>query len=169
MNTNYDYVIQASTVFVDGVGKIGFCEKMTTPKLKKKGEDFRPSGVLVGRRVFFGLDPMEFEFELNAYDPQVIQQVGLTKRSVPLSFRGFAHGDENKEHTITLVCESEFEEVDPGTWEGGKKSMLKIRGVLTAAKLTVDGTEIYDIDARRGVYTFGGVDEMAPVRAALGY
>lgn len=165
---NFDYILQGFNVFVNGVGKLGSGEKLQTPKITKVNEKARSGGMLGTRKIYFGYDVFEFQFSLSAYDPQVIAQAGLfSKKQVPLSFAGFMDGDRGVTHSMRLITLGEFEEIDAGEWEAGKKAMLTAKGSLTALKLTVDGAEVYDIDLTNDVYVIGGVDEYAAMRAAL--
>lgn len=166
---NFDYVMQAMTVYVDGFGKIGTCEKSMTPKIKKKTEDMRSGGMQATKKYAFGYDAFEFEFDLLSYDPQVIKQVALfSKRNIPLTFRGAFDGDRNQQHTGVLICAGEFHEIDPGGWEAGKKAMLKCKGTLNRLALTMDGAEIYNIDVDTNDFVFNGVNETAWINRALG-
>jgi hypothetical protein len=70
-------VVGAFTVFVDGFGKWGSCEKLKPPVLEAKTEDFRGGGMDMPREVFLDLEKMEFEFTLNSQDRQVMALWGL--------------------------------------------------------------------------------------------
>ncbi len=162
-----DYIVQQINVVVDGFGKIGSVEKMQMPKPKKLHEDFRNGGMLAKQRHAMGYDVIEFEFELTAFDPQVLTKIGFFSKQVPTAFLGALDGSRNQQHASRLVTTAEYFEIDPGTWEPGKKAMLKCKGATKKAKLIIDGAELYDIDIENDVYVVGGVDEYAWIRQAL--
>ena len=163
-----DHILQGMNVYVDGVGKLGFCEKLMTPKFKKKTEKFRSGGMLGERQHVMGYEAFEFECEFNAHDPHIIKQSGLfSKKSMPISFTSAFDGDQDAQHTGQFICRGQFIDTDPGGWEAGKKAMLKIKGALDALRLVYDGEEIYDIDVEADKYVIGGTDEYAWIRAAL--
>jgi P2 family phage contractile tail tube protein len=163
-----DYVLQAMNVYVDGVGKLGWVEKLTTPKISKKTDKFRGGGMLADRVRQFGYEAFEFDFSLNAFDPQTIRQAGLfSKNAVTVSFTAALDGDNNAQHSANFITRSVFTAADPGGWEAGKKAMLQAKGACAALKLTMDGAVIYDIDIDADKYIIDGVDEYAWIKAAL--
>ena len=98
-----------------------------------------------------------------------IQQIGLfSSKFVPITFRGAFDGDKTQTSGV-IVCAGEFEEIDPGGWEAGKKATLKVKGTLSAAKLTFANKVIYDIDVIGGTYIVNGNDAGSWVLNALGY
>ena len=164
-----DHILQDLNVFVDGFGKIGWCEKLETPKIKKKSEKFRGGGMLAERNHIVGYEPFEFKFSLNAFDPHLVRQCGLfSKNAITVSFVAAFDGDKNAKRAASLITRSKFGEIDPGAWEPGKKAMLQAHGFCDALKLVYDGETLYDIDIENQKYLIDGVDEYAWVRAALG-
>lgn len=163
-----DYVLQAMNSYVDGVGKLGSSESCSTPKIKKVMEKFRGGGMLGTRQIAMGYEAFEWGVSYSAYDPQVIRQVGLfSKKAITLSNTAVFDGDGGAQHAATLICRGQFVEVDPGSWEGGKKAVLKVTAALDALKLSIDNTVIYDIDVQADRYVIGGVDEYTWIRNAL--
>ncbi len=166
--SNFENIMIASTVYVDGVGKLGNCEKIMVPKLKKKTEKFRSGGMLMEREVALGYEMMEIEFDLHNYDPQVAVQIGLfSRKNVPISVRGAFDGDTTQ-NALLMQCAGEFKEIDPGTFEPGKKAIMKCKAMLTSMKQTFGGNVLMDIDLLNNVYFVNGVDEYAWIRTALG-
>ncbi len=172
--SNFNYVVTAFSVFVAGVGKAGSGEKCKLPMLALETEKFRGGGMLGEIAVPFGYKPLEMEFELNQFDPQVLSLSDFFNQTgIAFSVRGFATGDGTNgtgtaAHTIICQCAGVMESVDPGEWTAGKKASLKCKAMLTAAKLSVDAAVIYDIDLKADRYNVAGTDLYAPVRTALG-
>ena len=172
--SNFNYVVTAFSLFVNGVGKAGSGEKCSLPKIMLATEEFRGGGMMGSMKVPYGFKDMDLSFELNQFDPQVMALSDpINNRNMTFSIRGFATGDgangtSNASHTIIFQGTGVLEENDPGEWSAGKKAILKGKVALSAAKLTVDGAEMYNIDVRNDVYVIGGTDIYAPVRQALG-
>lgn len=163
-----DYILQAFNAYVDGVGKLGSAEQVTTPKIEKIMEKFRGGGMLGTRQIAMGLKELEWELTLTAYDPQVIRQGALfSKKSIPISTTGALDGDGGAKHTASLTCRGQFSQVDPGNWDAGKVAKLKVKAALDAVKLVIDGVTIYDIDVAANKFEFDGVDEYAWIGNAL--
>jgi P2 family phage contractile tail tube protein len=163
-----DYILQAFNSYVDGVGKLGSSDKVETPKIEKVMEKFRGGGMLGTRQIAMGYKEFEWGVDFNSYDPQVIKQIGLfSKKSIRLSNTAALDGDGGAKHTVNLICRGQFMSVDGGSWEGGKKAILKVKATLDALKLTIDNVVIYDIDVEADKYEIGGVDEYAWIKNAL--
>ncbi|MGO8738640.1 phage major tail tube protein [Rhodoblastus sp.] len=166
--SSLDYILVAMNSYVDGVGKLGSTERASTPKIKKVMEKFRGGGMLGTRMIPMGYESFEWEVDYSSYDPQVIQQVGLfSGMAIRLSNTASMIGDNGAKHSANLICRGQFTDLDPGSWEGGKKAMIKVRAALDALKLTIDNVTIYDIDVAAEKYIVNGVDEYAAIRAAL--
>lgn len=165
-----EYILQAWSAFVDGFPKIGSGDKAMTPAIEKVTEDYRGGGMLGTRRVSLGYKPFELGLDFLEYDPQVIQQCGLfTKKQLQLTVRGHFDGDSNTPHTAILQCVGEFMEIKSDDWEAGKKVGLKTKGTLSALKLTMDATVIYQVDIPNSIYVFGAEDAGARIRQSLGF
>lgn len=52
--------------------------------------------------------------------------------------------------------------------EPGDKSTLKVQLALSYYKMTMDGEDLVEIDAKNLIRQIGGEDQLASVRAALG-
>ena len=169
-NAQLDYVLQAFTIFVDGYGKAGSGERCKLPPLKKKTEDFRGGGMLAARKVALGYEAAELEIELSAFDPQILALSQLfTRTGVPLSIRSYLIGDQDREYTTIVQARGECTENDPGTWEPGKKAMLKGKFALDAYKLIIADKTIFDMDIQAGKYDGLSGDVGAKIRGALGF
>lgn len=170
MATQLDYILQQFIVSIDGYGKAGTGEQCTLPKISKKTEEYRGGGMIAPRQHTLGYQKFEFECSLTSVDPQVIGQSGLfVSKAVSFSVMGYLDGDNNASHTAYVYMRGEVIENDFGQWEAGKKTTLKIKVALDACSMTIDGTEIFDIDIMNGVNDFGGTDVASLVSAAIGF
>ena len=169
-NAQLDYVLQAFTIYIDGYGKAGSGEKCKLPPLKKKTEDFRGGGMLAARKVALGYEAPELELEFSSFDPQILAQSQLfTRMGVPLSIRSYLNGDQDREYTVIIQARGECMEIDAGTWEPGKKALLKAKFALDAYKLVIADKIIFDMDIQAGKYDGVNGDVGAKIRGALGF
>ena len=164
-----DHILQRFVVSVDGFGKAGSGEKCSLPKIKKKMESYRGGGMIASRKYALGYEEFSFELELSAVDPQVIKQSAfLIKKDVGFSVRGFLDGDGNAKHTVYLAMRGEVEENDFGSWEAGKKTVMKVKVALQSCKMVMDGETLFDIDVANDALNFAETDIGAVITAALG-
>lgn len=169
MSNQLDYILQQFVVSIDGFGKAGTGESCTLPKIRKKTESYRGGGMVAPRQHALGYEAFEFDVELSAVDPQVIGQSGLlVSKDVSFSVMGYLDGDNNASHTAYVYMRGEVVEHDFGKWQAGSKATMSLKVALAACSMTIDGTQIFDIDVTNGVNTFAGRDVAAIVRTAIG-
>ena len=164
---NIDFVLQAMNVYVESIGKLGWVESMTPPIPKKKIEKFRGGGMLMEAGHPMGWEMPEFDFDLTAFDPAMIAEVGLfSKNDIPISFTQALDGEANAQHSNSFTCVGTFTYVS-GAQKIAGQNVMKCKGTVKAAKLIYDGVIIFDFDIRSNKYVFNGVDEYAWIKSAL--
>ena len=170
MSAQFDYVIKRSQVFCNGVGKAGTADEFTLPKIEKIAETKQSSGLIGQRNVYMGYKPFILSVTLNSFDPAVTQLAGVGDgNEVPFSARGYLVGDGGKQHTAIWTGSGEVSEVDYEKWQSGKWTMLKFKVSCSAMGLTMDGKEVYTIDIPNMIDSWGGTDNAAAMRTAIGF
>lgn len=179
-------ILQDFTCFIDEVGKIGTCPSFQTPEIKILTEDFRGGGMDGTIELPFGIDKIEFDFELETYDAQVFQLLGFGPGSidVPVNFRGYimsppASGistyssptglNSGSEQGVLIETRSLIKEVKPGKSEPGKKTTMTVQLVANYYKHTIAGKVVTEIDVFNKITKIGGVDRSATARGFLGF
>jgi uncharacterized protein len=168
--TQLDYTLQSFSVALSGVTYGGAADKCTLPKLKKKMEEHRGGGMLMGRKIALGYEAMEFGTSLIATDPRLLSQGGLYlgNRDLVFSVRGYMDGDGNAQHTAICQMAGEVSDLDMGDWTPGKLAKVDFKVSLYAVALQIDSALIWQLDAKNGIYNVGGTDFYAAIKTALG-
>jgi P2 family phage contractile tail tube protein len=156
-------------LFVDGRGYAGQVENFNAPKLALKTEDFRAGGMFGSVKLTMGMEAMDADFSLIAYDKNILASFGVAEGfNVPFTAR---QALESADGTVTPVVQTmrgKVTEMDEGTSEPGEKSSLKVTMNLVYYKLEHGGEIIQEIDLENMVHIVRGADQLAAQRAALG-
>lgn len=156
-------------LFVDGRGYAGQIEEFNPPKLALMTEDFRGGGMDAPVEITMGMEKLECDFSLIAYDAEVLKLFGVAEGNlVPFVAR---EALESFDGTITPVVHTmrgKIREIDPGTSKPGDKPSLMVSMALTYYKLQHGATTVLEIDVENMVRVVNGVDALASQRAALG-
>lgn len=157
-------------MFNDGDAFIGETVSVTPPKLVRKLEDYRAGGMSRPVKVDMGGEPLEMEAVYGGPMRAVLRQYGqLNLSGVQQRFVGsFIDDDTGQPVVIEIVTRGRHEEIDMGEMKPGEDSEFKVKSQLVYFKLSWNGVVEIEIDVLGMVEIVGGVDLMAPHRAALG-
>ena len=156
-------------LFVDGRGYAGQIEEFNPPKLAITTEEFRGGGMDAPIELTMGMEKLECDFGLIAYDVEVLKLFGVAEGSL-VSFVA-REALESFDGTVTPVVHTmrgKIRELDPGTSKAGDKPSLKVSMALTYYKLQHGTTTVLEVDVENMVRVVNGVDQLASQRAALG-
>lgn len=156
-------------LFVDGRGYAGQVDEFNPPALTLVTEDYRAGGMDAPIEVEMGMERLESQFVLSAYDADVLalfgvapgQYVNFTGREALESFDGTTK-------SVIHNMRGKLRKLDPGTSKPGEKPTLTVELALTYYKQTHNGTVVHEIDVENMVRVIAGVDRLAGQRAALG-
>jgi hypothetical protein len=177
-------ILMDFTCFINEVGKIGTCPSFQTPEIKILTEDFRGGGMDGTVEMPFGIDKIEFDFELETYDPQVWTLLGYGPGAidVPVNFRGYlltpssaaSNGysrglSVGQEQGVLIETRSLVKEIKPGKSEPGKKTTMTVSLVANYYKHTIGSTVVNEIDVFNKITIIGGQDRSARARGFLGF
>lgn len=157
-------------MFNDGQAFIGETVSITPPKLVRKLEDYRAGGMGRAVKVDMGGEPLEMEAVYGGPMRVVLQQYGMLNLSgVQQRFVGSFHDDESGAYTrIEIVTRGRHEEIDLGEWKPGEDTEFKVKSQLSYFKMSWNDVVQVEIDVLGMIEIVGGVDLMAPHRAAMG-
>lgn len=156
-------------LFVDGKGYAGQVEEFNAPKLTLQTEDFRAGGMDLPIKVTMGMEAMDCDFSLKAYDRDVLAKFGVVEgASVPLVVREALESFDGTVKQVVRTMRGKITELDEGTSKPGEIPLLKVTMNLTYYKMQHDGTVVHEIDAENMVRTINGSDALAAIRGALG-
>jgi len=161
-------ILKNFNAFVDGRGYAGRVDEITLPKLTVKTEEHRAGGMDAPVEIDMGMEKLECELTFAEYDIELFRLFGMTDgNAVALTLRGAIQADGEAE-SIVVNLRGSFREVDAGSWKAGDKATLKCMVAARYYKLTIDGSQVIEIDAENMIRIINGVDQMATIRGAIG-
>ncbi|USU08909.1 phage major tail tube protein [Sphingomonadaceae bacterium OTU29MARTA1] len=157
-------------MFNDGEAMIGEIVSITPPKLVRKLEDYRAGGMSRPVKVDMGGEPLEMEATYGGPMRRVLQQYGMLNLSgVQQRFVGsYVDDDTGAPTVIEIVTRGRHEEIDLGEMKPGEDTEFKVKSQLSYFKMSWNGVVQVEIDVLGLIEIVGGVDLMAPHRAAMG-
>lgn len=159
-------------LFNDGNNYLGVVKSVTLPPLGRKMEAYRGGGMNGPVKVDLGMsdDGIQFEWKTGGLDLISLKQFGAVNASaVALRFSGpFQQDDTDEVSTVEVVVRGRHENIEMGEAKAGEDTEHIIKTTCSYYKLTVDGTEIIEIDLINFIEKVNGVDMLAKQRTALG-
>ncbi|MEL5280824.1 phage major tail tube protein [Serratia bockelmannii] len=159
-------------VFLNGTTFHGVAESVTLPKLTRKLEAWRGAGMGGAVQIDMGMDDeaLTLNWTLGGYDPQPYTQMAdPVIDAVMVRFAGSLQRDDTGEiSAIEVVVRGRHKEIDPGDSKEGENTSLKITTECSYYKLTIDGTDIIEIDNVNLIEKVGDNDRMAQHRKNIG-
>lgn len=162
-------VLKNINLFVDGKGFAGQIEEYNPPKESIKTEDFQAGGMIGPVELTQGLEKMESDFSLIAYDRDILALMGVVEgKQVQLTARGYLESFDGTKSAVAHKMRVKIKELDRGTWKPGEKASLKVSCAVSYFKEERDGVTVTEIDMENMVYIKNGVDLLTQARNALG-
>ena len=156
-------------LFVDGRGYAGQIEEFNPPKLALTTEEFRGGGMDAPIEITMGMEKLECDFSLIAYDADVLKLFGVSEGNlVPFVAREALESFDGTVTPVVHTMRGKIREIDPGTSKPGDKPSLKVAMALTYYKLQHGAETVLEVDVENMVRVVNGVDSLALQRAALG-
>lgn len=157
-------------LFNEAQSYLGLVAEVTLPKLTLKTEAWRGGGMLGEVKVDMGLETLELEWKAGGLIEQVFGQFGTPDAAgLLLRFMGAYQADDGSEvRAVEVVVRGRHEEIDMGTAKPGDDTEHTIKTTCAYYKLTIDGTDLVEIDMLAGTFVTGGIDRYEGIRQALG-
>lgn len=165
----YPRVLKNMNLFVDGRGYAGRVDEIELPKLTLKTEEHRAGGMDLPVEIDLGMEKLESTMTISDFDPEVFRLFGLLDRQdTPITVRGAIQRQGEAAQPVVIAMRGGWKEIDSGTWKPGDKSTLKVAAALNYFRLSINGQEVVEIDAKNMLRRIGGTDQMASIRNAIG-
>lgn len=156
-------------LFVDGRGYAGQVEEFNPPKLTTKDEEFRGGGMDGSVEIELGIEKLEADFSMIAFDRDVLSLWGVAAgKVVPFVLREVLQSEDGTTTAVVHTMRGRIKALEPGASKAGDKSTLKASLALKYYKLEHGGTTVTEIDVENMVRMVNGTDVLAAQRAALG-
>lgn len=163
-------IMKNMSLFVDGRGYAGKADEVVPPKLTISTEEYRAGGMDAPVELDMGMEKLETEFTLSAFDKDVLNLFGLSAGNlIPLTFRGALESEDGTVTPVVINMRGQVRELDMGTWKPGDKASLKVAMALRYYKLTHGTDVVHEIDVENMIRLVNGTDQLASQRTALGF
>ncbi|OSI24641.1 phage major tail tube protein [Neisseria dumasiana] len=161
--------LKGFNLFVDGEDKYGLVVDVTRPKIARKTEDYTPGGAMTELTVVHGFEKLELEITCKGYDAEMLKSMVSSIAGKLIRYQGaLQQEDESDYRVLKGEARGRIIEADPGSDKQSEGGEHKFKLALTYWKETLDGAPIAEIDVMGNKAVFGGVDERAGLRKALG-
>ena len=163
-------VLKGFNAFINGDNQHGVLVEITRPKIARTTEDYTPGGGMGEMTIVHGFEKLELEITSKGYDADILRQMQSSAISGTLiRYQGALQQEDGTAYqTLQGEARGRIIEADPGGDKQGEGGEHKFKIALTYWKETLDGEDVVEIDMRNNVAKFGGKDERAGLRAALG-
>lgn len=165
------HILTDFVVFIKGKGKIGSCPGFQPPNIKLQTEEFRGGGMDMTVEIPFGIEKMEFEFDLHTWDAEIFQSMGYGpgEMDCPIEFKGYTKTPNQGEGSIWILTKSLIKEIKPSKVQVGKKTELTVNCVAHQYTHLINGVEKEYVSAFDKVYRVNGVDKTKNARNILDF
>ena len=159
-------------IFNAGNNWMGIAESVTMPKFTRKLENYRGGGMPGSVGIDLGLDDgaLDTEMTIGGTEALLFKQMGkATVDGVQLRFTGSIQRDDTGEIiAVEVVMRGRHKEIDGGENKQGENTSTKLSTVCTYYRLTIDGSDVIEIDTVNMVEKVNGVDRLEQHRRAIG-
>ena len=164
-----DNVLKNFALFVDGRGYAGQADEVELPKLKVKTEEFRGGGLDAPVEIDMGMEKLEMGYTLSGFQREILGLFGIgIGLPTVLTLRGGLQ-DENGLVTPMMVnVAGKTKDLDFGTWKPGDKAQCKAMMSVSYLLITHGVIPVIEIDVPNMVRRINGIDQLLPMKLALG-
>lgn len=153
--------------FVDGRSYAGRVTEGKLPELKLQLASHRGSGMDGSVSQDMGMEALRCELTLAEWPPELIKMFGTRQR---LTLRPGAMGEEDySADAIVATVGGRFSVTNFGDLKPGSDAPLKLTLEADYFRMLHNGEELFEIDVAAGKRVIGGVDQLAELRAAMGF
>lgn len=163
-------ILKNFNLYANGKGLAGIADEIELPKVTLKTDDHRAGGMDSEIEVDMGTEKMSAKFKLCDPDPDVLSLVGLSDgNSARIVAKGsFVRDTDQTRVAVIAEMVGRVKSGDFGAWKSGDKAATDYEMSVNYYKLTVGGTEIYEIDVENMIRRINGVDQLAGIRSDIG-
>ena len=162
-------ILKAFNLFIDGMNQHGIVADVTRPKIARKTEDYTPGGGMMEMTIVFGFEKLEMEITSKGFDADLLRSMSSSINGRLIRYQGALQQDDSETYQhLKGEARGRIIEADPGSDKQGEGGEHKFKIALVYWKETLDGQEILELDVLGNKAVFGGKDERAELRKALG-
>lgn len=161
-------------VYVADDSYVGQIPSFQPPDIQIMTESFRGGGMDGEVEIPFGIEKIDFEFDLHTWDANIWSYLGYGPGSMNTPIRMVGSmispsmiGANAPEIPVEIYCRALVKAVKIGKIEAGKKVEMTVSVNCNAFRHTIDGEIVTEVDLFRKKLTINGVDRTASARANL--
>ncbi|MGO8269277.1 phage major tail tube protein [Rhizobium ruizarguesonis] len=158
--------VKAFNSYINGTSYAGRADTVTLPSLALMLEDHRAGGMDAPIKLELGMEAMTALVTLSDYSPDIIGLVG--KPETPLVFRGAVQAQGGNAEAVVINMRGMLGTTEFSEWSPGTKSTKALTFELSYFRFRQNDVELAEIDIINMVRKFGGIDQLAGLRAAIG-
>ncbi|WP_273794630.1 phage major tail tube protein [Brucella intermedia] len=158
--------LKAFNVYIDGTSYAGRADNATLPPLAFQMEDHRAGGMDGVMRIELGMQAMQAQLVISDYSPEIIRLIG--KPEIPLVLRGAVQAQGGNVEAVVVNMRGMLSNTEFSQWAPATKSTKTLTYDLSYFRFRQKDEELCEIDIINMVRKFGGEDQLAAARNAVG-
>lgn len=167
MLVQYPKTIRNFNSFIDGISYAGRMMEVKLPELNLIIANHRGGGMDGSVGQDMGMEAMTAEATLAEWSPQCITAFGQRQRMV---LRPVAEGEfEPSVDEIICTLGGRWSMTNFADLKSGSDVPMQLKLEVDYFRMTMNGTELFEIDIQAYKRIIGGVDQLASKRAAMGF
>lgn len=161
--------LKGFNAFVNGDNQYGVLMDISRPKIEREIEDYKAGGQMTEIGVAHGFKKLVMEITTKGYDADLLREINTEVGGTLIRYQGALQQEDGGGYaTLKGEARGRIVEYDPGTDKQGEGGESKFKIELVYWKETLDGKDVTEFDVFGNKAAFGGKDERAGLRAALG-
>lgn len=159
--------LKAFNAYIDGESYAGRCDTATMPSLALQMEDHRAGGMDAAIKLEMGMEAMTTTLVLSDYSERIIPLIGVPETALVL--RGGVQSQGRAVEPVVVNMRGMLSTVEFSEWQPGSKSTKTLTYELSYFRFRQNEVQLCEIDIINMIRTFGTVDQLAGLRAAIGF
>lgn len=148
-------------------GFAGVINELTPPELNMKTADHQSGGMDAPVKVEMGMEALTAKFVMATIVQEVFTAMGFAQGG-PISLIARGALKRHEEVTpVTLTMRGNITKNSISPWKRGDDTTNSFEVDLTYIRADLGSFNLYEIDTMNLIRSFGGVDQLAAVRAAI--
>lgn len=131
------YILRDCTIVANDRNRIGQATEITIPVLEKTTEEMRNAGMIKPREVFMGYEATRASFKETAFDPAMIELLGVGKNDKFIA-RGYLQSEDGTEHAARFEFFGDVLKMDAGSWQTGSRAETEYEITVHSGTLFVE-------------------------------
>lgn len=131
------YVLKDCTIVANDRNRIGQASELTIPVLEKTTEEMRNAGMIKPREVFMGYEATRASFTETAFDPAMIELLGVGKNDKFIA-RGYLQSEDGTEHAARFEFFGDVLKMDAGSWATGSRAETEYEITVHSGTLFIE-------------------------------